>query len=45
MNEKLVYRYKYEILSEVMRSYFGEYAGYAQQYLYYYMRNKAARKW
>ncbi len=45
MDEKLVYRYKYEILSEVMRRYFGEYAGYAQQYLYYYMRNKAARKW
>lgn len=45
MDEKLVYRYKYEILSEVMRRYFGEYAGYAQQYLYYYMRHMAARKW
>ena len=45
MDEKLVYRYKYEILSDVMRRYFGEYAGYAQQYLYYYVRHKAARKW
>jgi N-glycosylase/DNA lyase len=45
IDEKLVYRYKYEVLSDVMRRYFGEYAGYAQQYLYYYMRNKAARKW
>jgi N-glycosylase/DNA lyase len=45
MDEKLLYRYKYEILSELMRRYFGEYAGYAQQYLYYYVRHKAARKW
>ena len=45
IDEKLVYRYKYEVLSEVMRRYFGEYAGYAQQYLYYYIRHKAARKW
>jgi N-glycosylase/DNA lyase len=45
IDEKLVYRYKYEVLSDVMRRYFGEYAGYAQQYLYYYIRHKAARKW
>ncbi|HYZ51399.1 MAG TPA: DNA glycosylase [Nitrososphaeraceae archaeon] len=45
MNEKFVYRCKYEILSELMRKYFGEYAGYAQQYLYYYVRQKASRKW
>jgi N-glycosylase/DNA lyase len=44
-NEKIAYRFKYEILSGLMRKYFGEYAGYAQQYLYYYVRQKASRKW
>ena len=37
--------YKYKILSESIRRHFGSYAGYAQQYLFYYMREKAARKW
>jgi N-glycosylase/DNA lyase len=36
---------QYDALSDVMRAYFGEYAGYAQQYLYYHMRQKARRKW
>jgi N-glycosylase/DNA lyase len=45
MDGKLLCRYKYEILSEMMRSHFGKYAGYAQQYLFYYIRHKAARKW
>jgi N-glycosylase/DNA lyase len=45
MNEKSLYRYKYDILSETMRKHFGEYAGYAQQYLFYYIRQKADRKW
>jgi N-glycosylase/DNA lyase len=45
MEEKLLYRYKYEILSEMMRKHFGKYAGYAQQYLFYYIRQKADRKW
>jgi N-glycosylase/DNA lyase len=44
-DEKLLYRYKYESLSEAIRRYFGKYAGYAQQYLFYYIRQKAARKW
>jgi N-glycosylase/DNA lyase len=42
---KLLYPYRYEILSKVMRRHFGKYAGYAQQYLFYYIRQKAARKW
>jgi 3-methyladenine DNA glycosylase/8-oxoguanine DNA glycosylase len=29
----------------MMRKHFGEYAGYAQQYLFYYIRQKADRKW
>jgi N-glycosylase/DNA lyase len=44
-DEKLLYRYKYEILSENIRRYFGKYAGYAQQYLFYYIRQKESRKW
>jgi N-glycosylase/DNA lyase len=44
-DEKSIRRYKYEILSEVVRMHFGKYAGYAQQYLFYYIRQKAARKW
>ncbi|MFL6339274.1 MAG: DNA-3-methyladenine glycosylase family protein [Nitrososphaeraceae archaeon] len=44
-DEKLLYRYKYEILSENIRRHFGKYAGYAQQYLFYYIRQKESRKW
>jgi N-glycosylase/DNA lyase len=36
---------QYQVVSEGMRNYFGRYAGYAQQYLYYYMRHKAGMKW
>jgi N-glycosylase/DNA lyase len=37
--------HQYEQLSEIARKYFGKYAGYAQQYLYYYMRQAAGKKW
>ncbi|MGH9876579.1 MAG: DNA repair protein, partial [Nitrososphaerales archaeon] len=34
----------YRLLSSKMREYFGPYAGYAQQYLYCYARNKIERR-
>jgi N-glycosylase/DNA lyase len=37
--------HQYRNLSSQMRLYFGIYAGYAQQYLYYYGRHTAGRKW
>lgn len=37
--------HQYEQLSESARDYFGRYAGYAQQYLYYHMRQSAGKKW
>ena len=36
---------QYEQLSDEARRYFGKYAGYAQQYLYYHTRQVAGRKW
>lgn len=36
---------QYEMLSDVARSYFGKYSGYAQQYLFYHMRQEAAKQW
>jgi N-glycosylase/DNA lyase len=36
---------QYVSLSGAMRAYFGEYAGYAQQFLFYHMRQQAHRKW
>lgn len=36
---------QYEELSGSARQYFGRYAGYAQQYLYYHMRQAAGKKW
>jgi N-glycosylase/DNA lyase len=36
---------QYEELSVNTRKYFGMYAGYAQQYLYYHMRHAAGKKW
>jgi N-glycosylase/DNA lyase len=36
---------QYRFLSNRMRMHFGIYAGYAQQYLYYYSRHLAGRKW
>jgi len=35
----------YEQLSDIARKYFGKYAGYAQQYLYYHIRQLAGKKW
>jgi N-glycosylase/DNA lyase len=42
--EKLTSR-QYEEASKAARRYFGPYAGYAQQYLYYHMRQGAGKKW
>jgi N-glycosylase/DNA lyase len=36
---------QYELVSEAARKYFGAYAGYAQQFLYYHMRQQAGKKW
>ncbi len=44
MSEKLTER-QYEDVSEAARVYFGKYAGYAQQHLYYHMRQDAGKKW
>ncbi|HJU35593.1 MAG TPA: DNA glycosylase [Nitrososphaera sp.] len=37
--------HQYEQLSDGARKYFGKYAGYAQQYLYYHTRHIAGKKW
>jgi N-glycosylase/DNA lyase len=37
--------HQYEQLSNGARRYFGKYAGYAQQYLYYHTRQVAGKKW
>lgn len=37
--------HQYQYLSDWTRMYFGIYAGYAQQYLYYYSRHIAGKKW
>lgn len=37
--------HQYEELSGSAKRYFGRYAGYAQQYLYYHMRQTAGKKW
>lgn len=37
--------YQYQQLSDDARRYFGKYAGYAQQYLYYHTRQVAGKKW
>ncbi|MEW6605130.1 MAG: DNA glycosylase [Thermoproteota archaeon] len=42
--EKLT-AHQYEELSKSARRYFGRYAGYAQQYLYYHMRQTAGKRW
>lgn len=44
MSEKLTER-QYEDVSAAARKYFGRYAGYAQQFLYYHMRQDAGKKW
>jgi N-glycosylase/DNA lyase len=44
IGEKLTMR-QYESVSGAMRVYFGKYAGYAQQYIYYGIRQRTGRKW
>jgi N-glycosylase/DNA lyase len=44
MDDKITFK-QYNILSEAIRNYFGKYSGYAQQFLYYYMRQNASKKW
>jgi N-glycosylase/DNA lyase len=44
VGEKLTAR-QYELVSETMRIHFGKYAGYAQQYLYYDIRQRIGRSW
>ena len=36
---------QYSILSDIMRDHFGKYGGYAQQYLFYHIRNVEMKKW
>ena len=36
---------QYLVLSEIMRNHFGKYGGYAQQYLFYHIRNLELKKW
>jgi N-glycosylase/DNA lyase len=36
---------QYSILSDIMRDHFGKYGGYAQQYLFYHIRNDEMKKW
>jgi N-glycosylase/DNA lyase len=36
---------QYSILSEIMRNHFGRYGGYAQQYLFYHVRDMKKKKW
>lgn len=36
---------QYDVIARKARTYFGKYAGYAQQYLYYQMRAEAGVKW
>ena len=43
-NKKINYD-QYTTFSESIRKYFGKYSGYAQQYLFYYMRESAGKKW
>ncbi|CAN5526743.1 DNA-3-methyladenine glycosylase [soil metagenome] len=46
MNEnKKLSNNQYSVLSEIMRKHFGKYGGYAQQYLYYHIRNIKNKKW
>ncbi|HJS82678.1 MAG TPA: hypothetical protein VJ742_07555, partial [Nitrososphaera sp.] len=44
IGEKLT-PHQYEVVSEKMRRYFGKHAGYAQQYLFYDIRQDAGRGW
>lgn len=44
MNERLSAG-QYTVLSQFLRRYFGKYSGYAQQFIYYHMREIAGRRW
>ena len=43
-NKKINYD-QYITFSETIRKYFGKYSGYAQQYIFYHMRQNAGKKW
>lgn len=45
MNAKKLSDNQYSILSDIMRDHFGKYGGYAQQYLFYHIRNVKMKKW
>lgn len=45
LKDKAVTSYQYAAISKCIREYFGKYAGYAQQYIYYHMRQDAGKKW
>jgi len=36
---------QYKVLSAIMRKYFGKYSGYAQLYIFYYMRESSGNRW
>lgn len=36
---------QYKVLSAIMRNYFGKYSGFAQLYIFYYMRESAGKAW
>lgn len=36
---------QYKVLSAIIRNYFGKYSGYAQQYIFYHVREIAGKKW
>jgi N-glycosylase/DNA lyase len=36
---------QYRVISQYLRSYFGKYSGYAQQFIYYHMREAAGKRW
>jgi N-glycosylase/DNA lyase len=36
---------QYRVLSKKIREHYGRYSGYAQQYLYYSIREEYGRKW
>ncbi len=45
INLKKINSSQYEKIYNSIRNYFGPYCGYAQQYLYYHIRNNGIRKW
>ena len=44
MSERITIN-QYKVLSTIVRNYFGKYSGYAQLYIFYYMRETAGKKW